>query len=329
MELSKRVYWIDNLKFVLIVLVVFGHLINIIYKFDNSMTQTPLINALWQVIYTFHMPVFVFLSGYFSKNYEKSNKRMHITLILPYIVFNTLYYLMRGTISLPLIPVSAMWYLCSLIIWRIFLPYLCKIKHIITISIIIALLSNFVNCDILGRSETIKFLPFFLAGFYTSSETLNKIRNCRKSIAWGVLILSIAVIFIASITEIADTNILRYSNETILSKDLNGIVIFCGRCISGVLAVLISMALINIVPDRKSGLTIIGQNTMIIYLVHYLPFLQKVYQKLIFIKDPNIGILEMIILTVIIIYLLSRDIVIKLYNNMFGYITKLFIKDVA
>ena len=52
-----REYKFDNLKILLILLVVLGHIIEPFYK----------LNTLYLIIYAFHMPVFVYISGYFAK----------------------------------------------------------------------------------------------------------------------------------------------------------------------------------------------------------------------------------------------------------------------
>lgn len=54
MEKNRNPYW-DTLKGILIVLVVLGH------------TGTALGEKILSVIYSFHMPLFLFISGYFSK----------------------------------------------------------------------------------------------------------------------------------------------------------------------------------------------------------------------------------------------------------------------
>ena len=52
----KRDYGFDNLKLILICLVVLGHVLEIAQK-------TPLRVFCYQIIYSFHMPVFIFLFG--------------------------------------------------------------------------------------------------------------------------------------------------------------------------------------------------------------------------------------------------------------------------
>lgn len=52
-------YW-DSLKFYLILLVVLGHTLEIVVT-DGSFSR-----ALYNSIYLFHMPLFIFVSGRFS-----------------------------------------------------------------------------------------------------------------------------------------------------------------------------------------------------------------------------------------------------------------------
>ena len=61
MKMKERDYLFDNYKAFLIVLVVVGHFIEVASD-DNVVMET----TKW-IIFSFHMPAFVFISGYFSK----------------------------------------------------------------------------------------------------------------------------------------------------------------------------------------------------------------------------------------------------------------------
>ncbi|MBS7565356.1 acyltransferase family protein [Mucilaginibacter sp. Bleaf8] len=72
-ELSKtRDYLFDNIKFFLITLVVFGHFI------ESYITQNIYQKVIFICIYSFHIPLFVFLSGYFSKSANSLSIRNNI-----------------------------------------------------------------------------------------------------------------------------------------------------------------------------------------------------------------------------------------------------------
>ncbi len=66
----KRLYYYDNLRLLLIFLVLFGHFCEI------SANYTAYGSLLKFIIYIFHMPLFVFISGlFYSGNKEKVIRR--------------------------------------------------------------------------------------------------------------------------------------------------------------------------------------------------------------------------------------------------------------
>lgn len=54
---KQRLYGFDNIKFILIFLVVLGHLLEISSPFAGK-------DMLYKIIYSCHMPVFIFISGF-------------------------------------------------------------------------------------------------------------------------------------------------------------------------------------------------------------------------------------------------------------------------
>ena len=73
----------DNAKFILIFFVVLGHLI------EPYALDIPFYKTVFVFIYFFHMPAFVLVSGYFSKNFK--NWKYALNLVVVYIIFQTLY----------------------------------------------------------------------------------------------------------------------------------------------------------------------------------------------------------------------------------------------
>ena len=77
----------DWLKGVAIVLMVYGHI-----TYMGSLT--PLQNQVHNIIYTFHMPLFLVISGFFftTKNepYE-AGRRLFSRIVTPYVIFISLY----------------------------------------------------------------------------------------------------------------------------------------------------------------------------------------------------------------------------------------------
>ena len=65
---KTRIALWDNLKFLLIMLVVIGHFMELFLKQSNMYSSLSLF------IYTFHMPLFLFVSGLFHKNKNVGQK---------------------------------------------------------------------------------------------------------------------------------------------------------------------------------------------------------------------------------------------------------------
>ena len=81
---KERLMAVDNMKAFLIGCVVLGHLCEVI-KFPYS-------SYLYLLIYSFHMPAFVFLSGFCSSR-EVHYDKIARNYVYPYVVFQILYVL--------------------------------------------------------------------------------------------------------------------------------------------------------------------------------------------------------------------------------------------
>src|SRR5690625_3778578 len=79
--------YFDNAKVVLIFLVVFGHMIQPFIGDSHGM------NTLYMWMYTFSMPAFIFLAGFFAKGSGTKEYVLNLAkkLLLPYVIFQLLY----------------------------------------------------------------------------------------------------------------------------------------------------------------------------------------------------------------------------------------------
>lgn len=168
------------------------------------------------------MPFFVFISGYFSQHIT-FNKLIRSTFLLleTFIILQIGFLLLRNE-TWPewraiFSPWYAPWYLLSLIWWR-WTAYVClKIQHptlCLWIAIIIGLFSGFLNgatepTSFLAMARTCLFLPFFIAGLYTTSDNIKKIRQ-QPHTPYVILCLIVA----ASLTFFSrnDFNLIEYGN---------------------------------------------------------------------------------------------------------------------
>lgn len=260
---KRRDPYFDNLKGILICLVCAGHCLNL-YRDSNIYC-----NYLFNLIYAFHMPLFFYISGYFSKNVEKTYKLAFETLIIPAIPFELLYYILHVATGADntepfLTPVFAYWFCFTLFFCRALLPYLTKLKGIVPITFILALAVGFnphIN-EIMTLSRFLCMLPFFLLGFYTTRENMEKIRKANAAL---VIVLGIASVA-------AVVALLRFFGPdigfTLRSpyENTNG-VLFRGA--QFIVAIPLSLAVMKLTPKSKSYLSEIGKRTLQIYFLHF------------------------------------------------------------
>lgn len=193
---SRSFYW-DNCKGFLIILVVFAH-----FLYDLQ-TQHDWITTLVHAIYMFHMPAFVFVSGYFSKSENSRGLRSILMLSVAYFLYAAgfiFYNLKHGIPDISLVyPYYSAWYILALIIWRLVTPYIAKIRGIVFILLLFSVLSGFWT-EFDAKYTVVKvvvFYPFFMAGYLLQSDTVKKIQHIvsTKRFFAGVLFLGIATGF--------------------------------------------------------------------------------------------------------------------------------------
>lgn len=112
---NRESYW-DSLKFFLILCVVFGHFLEL-----NNPVGT-INRSIFNFIYLFHMPLFVFVSGRFSQMRDKTKyRKSFLRLLETLIIFQLAAIFLFGDFSLGWFagPWFHLWYLLSLIFWRL------------------------------------------------------------------------------------------------------------------------------------------------------------------------------------------------------------------
>ena len=179
-------------------MVVFNHIIAFqLVKADQ------VVRFVWYGITIFHMPAFIFISGYLSKKPQDVMKNVK-NLLIPYILGYTLtwatqiwlgnkmdYELLRpsGTV---------MWYVLALFAYRLTIEAFGKIRFIVPLSIIFALWAGtrMEFSTFLSASRIVVFFPFFVAGYLWKSEYTKVIRKFKGKIV--VALFVIILLFVAT-----------------------------------------------------------------------------------------------------------------------------------
>jgi fucose 4-O-acetylase-like acetyltransferase len=200
---SKRSKFFDNAKFILIFFVVLGHVISPLKERDG------ILFTIYTCIFLFHMPAFVFISGYFSKPFNKKGAILKTTkkLIIPYIIFQiiySIYYYLIGqenTLSIDFLhPHWALWFLLSLYCWNLLLYVFAKLRWLGFISaILIGVGIGYIDHigGFLSLSRTFVFFPYYLMGYLLNGNYLKKIIRSKISLPIGILVMLATILFIA------------------------------------------------------------------------------------------------------------------------------------
>ena len=140
--MGKRDSRIDNAKGVLIILVVIGH-------FLLPVASTRFTTNSLYLIYTFHMPCFIFISGYLAKGVYRDGKFRFdklARLIWLYILFEVGVHitegLLEGSIGWKIDffhESGAPWYLLALILWYLLIPVFFHLKKWVSLAAVLAI----------------------------------------------------------------------------------------------------------------------------------------------------------------------------------------------
>lgn len=197
---NGRIIWLDIVKLFAILLVVYGHCIQ---QFDGNYLESSLFVA----IYSFHMPLFMMLSGYML-DYDKLlnwkgvlSKRLY-QLIFPSIFWLTIVYVIKDALDISQLSLSrtlwyGLWFLKSLFVCTILLvvpQQIFRHKYIsLTISLILSQMTVFIPH--LWFLQLNVMLPSLVAGMFVKdifvrSKIQTAIITIVSFIVFGVLLHS-------------------------------------------------------------------------------------------------------------------------------------------
>ena len=282
----------DNIKGILICLVVLGHFL---YNFAGF----ELVSLIVYLIYVFHMPAFVFVSGYFTHDPPKLKK-----LINAFIIFDAAYliceYLNLGSIHI-ISPAYVCWYLLALIVWRFTASFIPKHRLVIPCMFVLSLLSGFLPVENeFGLTRILSFWVFFEAGYLLAKKGADSIRSRIRPV-FGVLLFAAGLggAYTARL-------VFGYSKDDMTMMSYKSPDMIAGRLVLLLLAFVITISLVIFVPSKESFLTKIGKNSLSIFLLHR--FLTFIYNY--FFKDFTglaIILTSSVLFTVLTVILLGSD----------------------
>ena len=267
---ASRDPWLDNVKMVLITLVVVGHSIGLVEASAGS-------HWVYDFIYLWHIPAFVFVSGYLSKSFEWDRRRMKslvYTLLVPYLLFEpALFFYRREVVGegvtgpLWFEPHWTMWYLIVLLMWRLITPILKLHWLFLPLSVIVSLVGGVWDTEALMIPRFLGLLPFFVLGLYLKPRHLAHLDDVWVKVAAVPMLVGIGVMALYTDTW-AESALLWY--DTGYSEiPIDNEIVFQTRLTVMAVGLLGAFSAMSLVPRRNLGwFTTMGSATMVIYLFH-------------------------------------------------------------
>lgn len=267
---KERNYMFDSFRGLLIWSIPISHFTRV----GGHFAAASLSGIVYITINVFVMQAFMFLSGYFSKKPDRARQSAFKTFMLPYLVFTFVFYLFRlfyfGNANLDfLTPPFALWFLFSVFFYRFFLKDIVKIPYALLWFSLLFLVAGQVPFfdDFLALGRTVSYFPFFLIGYYCSSDQLKKLQSLK---GWQCAILGIVLIgwscFLAFRVKVpVGWYLLKTTAAEIGIPWYTDMIM---RVMIYIVACLWIILMVNIIPNKKTYLTYVGMNTMPIYIFH-------------------------------------------------------------
>ncbi|MET8947332.1 acyltransferase family protein [Streptomyces sp. NPDC004542] len=269
---KQRDAFFDNAKYLAIVLVAMGH------SWEPLKGDSRFLEALYTVVYSFHMPAFIIISGFFSRSFDMRPdrlKRLITGVAVPYVVFETAYPLFKRfvdhspgqEISL-LDPWYLTWFLCALFVWRLTTPIWKLIRRPLPVALGIAMLASVAPSigDDLDLQRVLQFLPYFVLGLCMKPEHFQLVR--RRWVRFAAVPVFAAALAVGWWAVPRMNTAWFYHRDS--AQELGGpwwsgpvMVVAMFGC-----SLLLTACFFAWVPRRKMWFTALGAGTLYGYLLH-------------------------------------------------------------
>lgn len=313
---------LNNIKIIMIYLVVFGHFLGR-QPWDNTLAQNLL-----KIIYVFHMPVFIMTSGYlYGKSKKKYFKHIVNTTLIPFLVFQSIYIVFKGItgeinslielLKEIITPGSVNWYILCLFYWKIIIKKVKKNKITIIILLILPIITGvvpFISYEF-ALARALNYFIYFYLGYiaYNKEFMRNYYKYNNKKLSF--LTLAILILFLTLINKVS-----VYEIQLMTSYSQLGMSIIYGminRIYIYILGFIISIFIIIKMSSKEYKFTYLGGKTISIYFLHnyfiYAFLLTGIYNK---IFVGNIGVIAMAIVSVVVTIILGSKLFIVPTNKV-------------
>jgi fucose 4-O-acetylase-like acetyltransferase len=274
-----RVPFWDNARFVTVALVVMGHAI------QRQTSDSDAALALYLFVYAFHMPAFAIISGYFSKASPPTSRqilKILTDIVVPYVIFQSIWsavqWIVEGNTNVDLAqPHWTLWFLLSLAVFRMLMPYLVLLRFPLVWAVILSVAVGYSPGvdSTFSLARTIGILPFFVLGWQLRQWKVADWWMRLRAGVWPIRLAALAVFATWAAVVIVDLKPFKSLSVHWFFYDdsyqgLDAQQWWAGFVRLGLLALttILCAAFFALIPRRETFWTSFGQATMYVYLLH-------------------------------------------------------------
>ncbi|MBR0113346.1 MAG: acyltransferase family protein [Clostridia bacterium] len=273
---TRDVKW-DNVKFVLIFLVVLGHIADI---YADISVATGILRF---VIYTFHMPLFIFISGLFGKtNIRERRWNKIFSYLVLYLFIKVIDFAAKWVVNgtKPAFHLfsdgSVPWYAFCLFAFSVITIAAERFdrKYVFVFSLILAVIAGYDNeiRDFLCLSRIIVYFPFYYAGYCLEADKVKEKLSGKKSKIAGTVIIAVTVaVTIIFYDQIKDVKFLFTGRNPYGIFRPGCPYAFLVRIVCYIVSTFMGAAVIALVPggEKRTVFSDIGAKSVQIYALHF------------------------------------------------------------
>ena len=206
----KRNGYIDFIKGVAILLVLVGHAIQYCYGAEYFQQGTYFGNPIFKFIYTFHMPLFMAVSGYLLQQTLNNRTELEVAkrrlrqLGLPILSFGVLAFAIKWVVhptfdiigcakELLLTCVGNLWFLWALLYNQLLLLLIRRMGDKVWMYVLAGVLIYFIPDSSYIPARYTFLYPYLVVGYMTGKYTLNRVYTVKKRMGISVSMLLLYV----------------------------------------------------------------------------------------------------------------------------------------
>ncbi|MFJ5935710.1 acyltransferase family protein [Streptomyces sp. NPDC093071] len=233
--------------------------------------------GLYMLVYAFHMPVFILISGYLSRSYTgrpDQLKRLLTGVAVPYLFFEVAYtlFIRWGTgafrpFSL-LRPSYLMWFLIALFVWRLTTPFWRVVRWPVATSLMIAGLASVTPAigAALDLTRVLQLLPYFVIGLSMRPEHFALLRRRPVRIVSAVVLAAAVPFFYWQAPAFHLNWFYRSRSVQEMGADVEWGMFLVAALFLGTLV--LAAAFLSLVPGTRRWFTVLGAGTICGYVLH-------------------------------------------------------------